>query len=855
MLQRDALNALAREIGRARRTLTVERAVTAALWPVLAVAGWMAVALSGLPALLPPLAATLLGFGVLIGLAVFAVRAARSVRRPSDLEARTRLVADAGLERGALDALEDNPARLDPVAMALWRREQARAAEAVSRASAGKPRFALAAADPWRVRFALPVLLLFAALLAGPHAPERLAQAFYPDPGPLLGDKPMAIEAWVTPASYTGGAPVSLSDRVGATVETAPSPEATVRVTGPVGAPWLVYQSAEERRRIAFTRAADGAWEARMALHGRGDLRVVRFHTKARWRIRPAVDAAPEATLVGAVRIGEDDKVVVGWLAKDDYGVAGLALRITPVDPPPGLKKARPVDTEIEAPAGDPASAEGEAVVDLAEHPYAGMKVNVQVVARDSLGQEGVSEPASATLPEKIFLQPLARVAIEIRKLILHERRAYAKQAPFMSPRIRNGPADLFGIRTDDEDPRLTRAPAAIRRAGRMIDAVTMAPQDGYFRDQAVYAGFRLARSTLDYAREIEDTNEAADILWHVALRAEYGDSADARRALDEAQRRLSEAIRNGASPEEIARLSEALAQATQTYLQALAQEAVREGKKAETEEDSAQQQSLSRDDIQKMLEEVQRRAEAGDTAGAQALLQQLAQMLNNLEVKLANGKDGDGKDSPPTELEQTVDGLSEQIGRQRELNDDTAREESERQQGGQSAQERQQNQQQQQQLGERQEELSRQLDEAQKRAEGAGAKDGGKDLNEAGEAMDRAARALRQGDLEEAGRQQQKALRDLRRGAERLSSQAQAEREGRTGEASRKEQPGETDPLGRQTGGAGDTGDETTVPSASERQRAREILDEVRRRAQDNRRPETEREYLRRLLERFTGA
>ena len=55
--------------------------------------------------------------------------------------------------------------------------------------------------------------------------------------------------------------------------------------------------------------------------------------------------------------------------------------------------------------------------------------------------------------------------------------------------------------------------------------------------------------------------------------------------------------------------------------------------------------------------------------------------------------------------------------------------------------------------------------------------------------------------------------------------------------------------------GGAGDSGSETIVPTASERQRARDILDELRKRAQDTQRPEAEREYLRRLLDRFTGS
>lgn len=856
MLHRDAIAALAREVARAKTALAHERAAVAALIPALALLAWMAAALAGVQEVIPPLAGTLLGVAALVGLLGLAVLALQRWRAPTEAEARDRLARDAGLDRGALDALEDNPTRLDPPALALWQREQERAAESVGKARARPARPALSRADPLRLRFVIPAALVAAAVFAGAAGPDRLAKAFYPDPGPLVGDQPIAIEAWATPAAYTGGAPVSLSDRLGERVETPPSPEVTVRVTGPAGAPWLAFKPRRgAEKRIRFTRAADGAWEAKADLADGGTLRVVRFHTRARWRIAPAPDAAPEGSFVVAPNLGEEDRIAFEWKASDDFGVTGLALRLTPVDPPPGLVGADPVDTAIDSPAGDPRAAEGKATIDLAAHPYAGMAVKAQLVVKDALGQEGVGAAADLKLPEKIFLQPLARVAIEIRKIILHERRAYAKTERVRSPRIA-GVDDLFGIRTDDEDPRIERAPAAIRRAGRMIDAITMAPEDGYFRDYAVFSGFRFARATLDVAREIEDTTDAADILWNVAMRAEYGDSADAKRALEEAQRRLAEAIRNGASPEEIARLSEAMKQAMQNYMQALVQEAVREGRQQEQAEDAQQQNSLSRNDIQRMMEEIQRRAEAGDTEGAQALLQQLAQLLNNLEVSLANQQSGQGgEDGEPTELEQAVEGLSEQIGKQRQLRDETAEEEQERNEGQQSQQEKQQNGQQQQELGQRQEQLGQDLRDARQKAQGAGGEEGGQELADAGEAMDRAAKALKQGDLGEAGRQQENALRDLRRGAERMSNEAMAKREGRDGRQGEKSRDGQRDPLGRMMGAAGDGGDETAVPTEVERQRAREILDELRRRAQDPRRPEAEREYLRRLLDRFAGS
>jgi len=844
MLHKDALDALAREIARAARALAIERGVALGLPPLLALGLWIAVSLGGLHDLVAPLAATLVGIAALLAVVVITARAVARWRKPTQTEARHRLALDAGLDRGALDSLEDNPTSLDPMGLALWRREQERAAQAVGLAKALPARPPMRRLDPYFFRVIVPIALLAGLIVAGENTTDRLARAFLPDPGPLVGDQPMGIEAWVTPGAYTGGAPVSLSDRIGDKVETPPSPEATIRVTGPVAAPWLDgrVNGKQAHRKVRFAKAADGAYEARFAMPAGGTLRVVRFHTKARWRIAPAPDAAPEGRFVSAPVVGENDRITFEWAASDDYGIQGLALRLTPVDPPPGLLGAEAVDTPLESPAGEPKSATGKASVDLAMHPYAGMKVEARLVAIDAIGQKGFGAAAPLRVPEKIFLQPLARAAVEIRKVILHERRAYAQHPLFVSPRI-TGPADLFGIRTDDDDPRITRAPGAVRRAGRMIDAITFAPQDGYFRDTAVFAGFRFARSTLDIARDIKETDYAADILWRTALRAEYGDAADAKRALMAAQQALADAIRRGGDPEEIARLSEALKQATNNYLQALIQEAVRNGESAEVSEDGFEQSQMSQNDIQEMLEEIQRRAEAGDQAGAQALLQQLAELLNNLEIKLADSGAGQGQDGQPSELEEAVEGLSEQIGRQRALRDETAKEQQEPQPGNQTEQ----------QLGEQQEQLRQDLRVAEQKARSAGGQEGEKDLSEAGDAMDQAAQALKRGDLNEAGRQQENAIRSLRSGAEKMSNEAMSRREGRDGREEGRS--GEEDPLGRQMSGTGDEGDETAVPNQTERQRAREILDELRRRAQDTTRPESEREYLKRLLDRFTGS
>ena len=60
-------------------------------------------------------------------------------------------------------------------------------------------------------------------------------------------------------------------------------------------------------------------------------------------------------------------------------------------------------------------------------------------------------------------------------------------------------------------------------------------------------------------------------------------------------------------------------------------------------------------------------------------------------------------------------------------------------------------------------------------------------------------------------------------------------------------------DPLGREAGSNGQLGTaESLLGSEELRRRAGEIMDEIRRRSSEQERPEEERQYLRRLLERF---
>jgi hypothetical protein len=117
---------------------------------------------------------------------------------------------------------------------------------------------------------------------------------------------------------------------------------------------------------------------------------------------------------------------------------------------------------------------------------------------------------------------------------------------------------------------------------------------------------------------------------------------------------------------------------------------------------------------------------------------------------------------------------------------------------------------------------------------------------------MRQAEEALRRGAFADARAAQEEAMRNLRNGVSGLAAEMRrrqsSEPQGEGG------MEGERDPLGRLRGGIGDSG-ETHIPTEMDRVRSREILDELRRRAQDPRRPQAEREYLQRLLDRFADS
>ncbi|MEO1787285.1 MAG: DUF4175 family protein [Pseudomonadota bacterium] len=833
-----------------------------------------------------------LSLAFLGGLAVLGVRAWRRFRVPAEGDAVVALDAQSDLR--PLSSLADRPVTADPGSRGLWDAHAARLAEAAADLRTPRFRDRWRAVDPFYLRFGAPLVLGAAIAVTWNQAPSRLQQAFAPDLGALLGAQNLRVEAWITPPAYSGRAPLFL-DADTSSVRVPAGSEVTLRAFGR-SAPRLRVDSGTGRADRRFQAMPDGAFEATAVIEADSDISVRWWGERAGWSILASPDDAPAARFVETPTVTPQDRTAFSWEASDDYGVDALFLVLRPQRP-----HAAAPDEEARIPVPLPGIGEREigedTELDLTRHKWAGLDVRARLVAVDGAGQEGASDAVDIVLPEKLFLQPLAKAAQEIRVTVLRDPGAYDEMAT-STDALRPGAINVSATQ------RLEMAPDGVKTAAIMLDAITYeAPR--YFDDPSVYFGLRTARGILASAPDKAEADSVDPLLWAVAMKAEYGSAADALRALMAAKKALEQALRNGASEDQIRRLMEAFREAANNYVAAKMAEAIANGMPDApmTEDGEASGgQGMGSNDFEDMLNALEDLAETGASDQARQLLSDITNMLENLEFQQGGsggeggwpgmpGQSADGEageDAPEEEQELTgaLERLSELLREQRELNDDTLeaeRDELDQRQLGQGpdggtpspgepgAEPGASS------LAERQDELGSLADrfaealengelgaagEPGEAGEGGGPEPGGEEafadfdglgdqaedtLGRIARTQRRAADALADGDLGRARRLQDSATRALRDLSSELAGALDELVEAREGDGSEAEN---TDPFGNPVGGVND-GDNVAIPEEADRQRAKDILDELRRRY-DRAEDEGEREYLQRLLDRF---
>lgn len=840
---------LRRQLTLTRIALWVEE-IARAFWPLFVLLClWLALALLGAFGSLGPIShRVLLGFFVL-ALAVALVIGGASFRRPGEQAARNRL--DRGDPSRPLAVLADDLAigKGEPGTESAWRLHRARAAAAAARLRAGWPEPHLEKRDPWAIRLFAPALLLAGLIGAGSDWGARITLSAMPQPMAVPAGAQAAtarVEAWATPPAHTGLAPVYLTREKGAEQSASAfrlpeSSEITIRVTDAGPDPRIT--GAGIAGIDGFATDGGGLAEARGVLGESGEITVTgRKGELAHWEIAMIPDTPPEIALASTPHAALSGALEFDFTASDDYGVTAAWAELAPEGHDPDSARGLPlpaISFGLPLPlSGDRREVTERAIRDLTTHPWAGAEVLMRLHAEDGAGQITVTEPIRVTIPARRFADRLAAALVEQRRDLALD---YAE-----SPRVLD-----------------------------VSQAITRRPEE-LFVDPGIFLTVRSAIRRLARGIGTESVSEAApevtELFWAAALALEDGNLSSALEQLRMAQERLREALESG-TDEDIARAMDDLRAALDQYLESLAQK-----QQHQTDPNAPQgepDRTLSRKDLQEMLDRMQAQAESGMRDQARDMLTDLQHLLENLQAGNGEGQQGEGGSA--------MQQLQDMIQGQRDLSDrtfDDLRQRRRQQQFGQGdmgepgadqpgndrdgahGSEGQSDQQDgaadgapggrinQESLATEQEALRRQLD-ALSRGLGQGNEAARRALEGAERAMGEARDNIESGANADAVHRQMEALERLNEGAEALAQSEQGEGRGPGGETG--EGRAASDPFGRPGSGHGAIdGGSTRVPDQALADRARELMQELRRRAADPARPKLELDYFERLLERF---
>jgi uncharacterized protein (TIGR02302 family) len=833
----------------------------------------------------------LLGFGLGFLATLFPFR---KLTWPTSAAADRLLEERNDLPHQPVAVQEDEPAFDTPFSRALWREHQTRMAEKIATLDAGFPQPDIAAHDRWALRVIPALLIAIAFGYSLSTNGGTIGDALQARPEPQATDPAVRIDAWVTPPAYTGRPPVYLTATGSeqAAIKIPQLSNLTVRVSGGKADEKVVFSKADGQSvEIAATEAGAAAPNAQpatpppagqqpaaaaptasthlMKLEENGTLEV----NGRKWAFDVIPDKAPEIAFNGLPKQTVNGALEIGFTIKDDYGVQEASAEIVPVETDASATPLYPLpEYKLDIPRRNARDAKGLTSKNLTEHPLAGKRVRITLIAKDAAGQTGRSPPHEMTLPSRPFSEPLAAAVAE-------ERQTFALDTREMPEAIALNEA--LTLRPEETIPNLTN-----------------------------YLLIESARQRMKLARGDEALKDTADYLWDIAVGMEDGELSQAERNLRNAQQNLADALQRNAPDAEVKKLMDELRKAMQDYMKELAQRM----QNAPMQPNQNAQNVIRQQDLERMMDQIENLARSGNRDAAQQMLSELQRMMNNMQAgRPQRGQQQQGQDN--SQMRQQMDKLGQILRDQQKLMEETFKLDQQlkdRMQRGdpgmdpdmgmndplmndmpmdndgmpQDQQQGQQNQQGQQgqqgkngqqgqqpsdqmteqqlrdalkQLRERQDQLGKQLGEMQKGLGDMGMKPG-PGFGQAQREMEGAGRELGQGRGEPAIQGQGRALEALRQGARDMMNQMMQAQQGQQGQQGQGQGPqGQVgqgnqngrDPLGRPRRADGpDFGDQVKVPDEIDVQRAREILDAIREKLGNNPSQEMERRYLERLLD-----
>jgi uncharacterized protein (TIGR02302 family) len=869
----------------ARLVLLTER-LGAALWPAVTLAVLLlSAALIGLPVILPPPLHVLLLVACLAASLYLGMRAWRRTRAPGLDAAERRLERDSGLSHRPLAALRDRPADVTGETNLFWRLHQARARSALRQLRLRAPDPVLAAQDPFALRSAAGLLLVAGAVMAGPHARQRIEALLSPDMNGAAESQAALVQAWIMPPSYTGLPPMFLSPGATKPIDVPENSRLTVSVTGIAVQPEI---SLGGESHATETLGGDN-FQSAFTVGRSGRLRIGGLVSAiAGWDIRMLPNEPPViawAALPG--RAGTSLSTQFPWRVSQRWGVAALQAELVPDGHPDLPKLALPLPLN-----GTPKQGSGAAELDLVSNPYAGLKMSARLTGKDVSGQSGASDAVTFILPARDFKNPLARAIVDTRRrLALHP----------------DAPQDVAGdLAALAEAPMPPKMPEGLAPSGVILNLAAVSAVLGAAHPQASVVA------------------EAQQRLWALALALDGGLPDENARALAEAQERMKRALEDRAagrlSDKALQQRLDELRQALDKRMDDIARQAMQHGALEKFDPRSQHLSSARMDRLMRQMEQAMREGRMQDAQHELAELQKMFDQLKNAHVM--SKQEMQARDQQQQRGQQMMGAVQDLVRRESALLDHADSRAPQIQPGaqpfrgfdllnppgaleapdsspppgevspdpGQSQDSAPDDMASAPPPGQRPADkpagLPSQKDDARTEralhraldamAQGF-AESGGKkppSLDEAGQAMTDASQSLDRHDDPVARDAIGRAIAALQQGAQDMSRQMQSSspgamqlslQQGGNAEESGTGQEGDDDlrdgkggrrkdPFGRQVDGNGAIADDPSlrVPDEMEQARSRAIQEELRRRGADRQRPQEELDYIGRLLKTF---
>ena len=446
---------------------------------------------------------------------------------PSLGQARARL--DQSLPERPLAALQDVQAigSDDPELAALWDAHLALMHHKAVVAKAVGPNVQVAAQDPYALRY-MALLIFLAGIIFG---------TFYTLSSRLLAPtEPVTSrpswEVWMQPPPYVNRPTLYLNDAIGQRLSVPQDSIIMVRLYGD-DSKHIVDETVSGRVE-KFPSATDQ--NQQFLVIQSGNLTILGLD-EARWDLDVITDLPPEVEVVGEIEretVGTFDLI---FSAGDDFGVtagrAWVRLNLAEVDRRHGLAAVPALQPDIELPlplaiSGDRSNFTAVLTEDLSKHVWAHLPVSFVLKVEDIRGQIGQSTSLEIELPARHFFDPLAKALIEQRR-------------------------DLLWSESNR------------RRVVQILRAISHQPEQVF---RGLESGRVLTKIITQLEEDItrEGLDSSAELLWLLALEVEDGDLVQAAEKLARAQDKLAEAIKNGATREEIVGLMEELRLAQREY-------------------------------------------------------------------------------------------------------------------------------------------------------------------------------------------------------------------------------------------------------------------------------------------------